>query len=141
MFTGQAFALSPADQVGAGAQVVRGAQYVQSVQLEEGVAFVTAVQNAELAEFVAALQVPTVAPERRAGSTSNPALQNGGGGLSDERLRALSQCESGGQNGWRTGYFGIEAGYPIGNLSWDEQAAWARRIYAEHGSSAWGCPV
>lgn len=52
----------------------------------------------------------------------------------------IAVCESGNTNGWRTGYFGIEAGYPIGHLTWDEQLAWANDIYAKFGPSAWGCP-
>lgn len=63
---------------------------------------------------------------------------NTGGALSYSQLLALANCEGSGVNGWRTGYFGIEAGYPIGNLSWDEQVAWVQRIYAQHGASAWG---
>lgn len=54
-------------------------------------------------------------------------------------LDALAQCESGGVNGWRTGLFGIEAGYPIGDLSYEDQVAWVGRILADHGASAWSC--
>lgn len=53
-------------------------------------------------------------------------------------LHQLAACESGDTNAWRTGWFGIEAGYPIGGLSWDDQVAWVRRILGETGMSAWG---
>lgn len=55
---------------------------------------------------------------------------------------ALAVCETGHNpptNEWRTGYFGIEAGYAIGHLTWDEQYAWVQRIYAAYGDRAWGC--
>lgn len=55
---------------------------------------------------------------------------------------ALAVCETGHDpptNEWRTGYLGLEAGYPIGHLSWDEQLAWAVDIYSRYGDSAWGC--
>jgi hypothetical protein len=58
---------------------------------------------------------------------------------SEDWFWRISLCESGGTNGWRTGYFGIEAGYPIGHLSYEEQLAWARDIYARAGDGAWGC--
>jgi len=58
---------------------------------------------------------------------------------SEDWFWQISLCESGGTNGWRTGYFGIEAGYPIGHLSYEEQLAWARDIYARAGAGAWGC--
>lgn len=52
---------------------------------------------------------------------------------------AIALCESGNTNGWRTGYYGIEADYPIGHLSKDEQLAWAQDIYRNYGDGAWGC--
>jgi hypothetical protein len=58
---------------------------------------------------------------------------------SEAWFQEISQCESGGTNGWRTGYFGIEAGYPIGHMGYEEQLAWAREIYARAGDGAWGC--
>jgi hypothetical protein len=58
---------------------------------------------------------------------------------SEDWFWQISLCESGGTNGWRTGYFGIEAGYPIGHVSYEEQLAWAREIYARAGDGAWGC--
>jgi hypothetical protein len=58
---------------------------------------------------------------------------------SEDWFRRISLCESGGTNGWRTGYFGIEAGYPIGHLSYEEQLDWAREIFARAGAGAWGC--
>lgn len=61
------------------------------------------------------------------------------GPRSYEWWEAIAQCESGNTNGWRTGYYGIEASYPIGHLSKAEQLAWAERIYADYGDRAWGC--
>jgi hypothetical protein len=58
---------------------------------------------------------------------------------SEAWFREISLCESGGENGWRTGYFGIEAGYPIGHMGYEEQLAWAREIYGRAGDGAWGC--
>jgi hypothetical protein len=58
---------------------------------------------------------------------------------SEDWFWEISICESGGTNGWRTGYFGIEAGYAIGHMSYEEQLAWAREIYARAGAGAWGC--
>jgi hypothetical protein len=58
---------------------------------------------------------------------------------SEEWFWEISICESGGTNGWRTGYFGIEAGYAIGHMSYEDQLAWAREIYARAGAGAWGC--
>lgn len=52
---------------------------------------------------------------------------------------AIAQCESGNTNGWRTGYYGIEADHPIGHLSKAEQLAWAEQIYRDYGDRAWGC--
>lgn len=63
---------------------------------------------------------------------------------SDDWFYAIAVCETGTNpptNGWRTGYFGIEAGYAIGNLTWDEQLTWARDIFAKYGTGAWGCKV
>lgn len=56
---------------------------------------------------------------------------------SEAWLRQLALCESGLQDGWRTGWFGIEAGHAIGGLSWDEQVAWVRQILGDYGPSAW----
>jgi hypothetical protein len=124
-------------------------------QVDVGAAFVaaTAAEEARIAEIqrveaeMAAAEAARRAQEARdqasrviTPSQASPS-SSGGGSLSYQQLQALSNCESGGQNGWRTGYFGIEAGYPIGHMSWDEQAAWANRIYADHGASAWGCPI
>ena len=58
-------------------------------------------------------------------------------------LLRLALCESGypytgPENRWRTGYFGIEAAYPIGDLSWDEQVAWVVEILHAYGIRAWG---
>lgn len=55
---------------------------------------------------------------------------------------AIAVCETGHNpptNEWRTGYFGIEAGYSVGHLSWDEQYAWVQDIYSKYGDRAWGC--
>lgn len=52
---------------------------------------------------------------------------------------AISTCEGGGPGQWRTGYFGIEAGYPVGGLSYDTQLTMAREIFNRAGASAWGC--
>lgn len=61
-------------------------------------------------------------------------------GLSQAWLDQLATCESGNTNGWRTGYFGIEAnGVEVGQLSYADQVAWVERILAETGPSAWGC--
>jgi hypothetical protein len=65
---------------------------------------------------------------------STPAV-SGGGGIDFE---GLNQCEASGENGWRTGRYGIEAGYPIGHLSDAEQQAWVQRIYSQYGAGAWG---
>lgn len=61
---------------------------------------------------------------------------------SDAWFHAISVCETGSDpptNGWRTGLYGIEAGYPIGDMSPADQLAWAKRIFADYGPSAWGC--
>lgn len=58
---------------------------------------------------------------------------------SDAWWEAIANCESGNTNGWRTGYYGIEAGYAIGDMSKADQLAWAKRIYASYGDKAWGC--
>lgn len=52
---------------------------------------------------------------------------------------AIATCESGNTNAWRTGYYGLEAGSPIGGMSKADQLAWAERIYAQSGDGAWGC--
>lgn len=58
---------------------------------------------------------------------------------SDAWWSAISVCESGDQDGWRTGYYGIEAGYAIGGMSKADQLNWAKGIYANYGDRAWGC--
>lgn len=77
-----------------------------------------------------------------------PNISGGGGGpLSHDQLVALARCESGlnpyagDPSPWRTGFWGIEAGYPIGHMSVAEQEAWVQRIWAQHGARAWGCPI
>jgi hypothetical protein len=107
-----------ADAVAAAEAVQAGAAYVGAVQAQE------AAQRASERVSVA----PVTAPRTTGVATA-----------SDAWFAAISQCESGGTNGWRTGYFGIEAGYPIGGMSYAEQLAWARRILAQSGPSAWGC--
>lgn len=85
----------------------------------------------------------TEAAERCARGEPDPVRVTSSSGYGQPTLDQwikIAVCESGNTNGWRTGYFGIEAGYPIGHLSWDEQLAWANDIYAKFGPSAWGCP-
>jgi hypothetical protein len=82
---------------------------------------------------------PPSPPPRIEPSTRGNGAAAGGGALTQEQFARLAQCESGGVNGWRTGLYGIEAGYPIGNLSVAEQQAWVQRIYNQYGPSAWGC--
>jgi hypothetical protein len=75
------------------------------------------------------------------------ASQVGGGGfITSDQFVALARCESGtdlvadpeSRGGYRTGLFGIEAGYDIGYLSRAEQEAWVQRIFDAHGARAWG---
>jgi len=92
----------------------------------------------DVAQFPAAVPVTL----DRLGTTSGPGpLSDGGGGSfpSDQWLHQLARCESGDPpvSPWRTGWFGIEAGYAIGSLSWDAQVAWVRRILAGPGPGAW----
>lgn len=65
--------------------------------------------------------------------------QSGTQSVSQAWLDQLAQCESGGVNGPRTGYFGIEApGVAVGSLSYADQVAWVERILAQTGVTAWG---
>lgn len=60
----------------------------------------------------------------------------------DDWFYRIAVCETGHDpptDEWRTGYFGIEAGFPVGGLGWDYELAWAKRILASYGPSAWGC--
>lgn len=81
----------------------------------------------------------------RGPSTGTTSMPNGP--LSHDQLVALARCESGlnpyagDPSPWRTGFWGIEAGYPIGHMSVAEQEAWVQRIWAQHGQAAWGCPI
>lgn len=81
-------------------------------------------------------EVPTAPP------TTEPPAEvpaHAAGPRSDAWWNAIALCESGDTNGWRTGYYGIEADHPIGDLSRAEQLAWAEQIYANYSDSAWGC--
>lgn len=84
----------------------------------------------------AVVQVPVVAPQS---VTLGPVSAAGDGGRSDAWWAAIAQCESGTTNGWRTGYFGLEGRPGVSSLSYDEQLAIARGIYAQYGDGAWGC--
>jgi hypothetical protein len=101
----------------------------------------------EIAEGLTALQVAHDLETERFNVAMRALLGNVGAFVasipppfpSEAWFQEISQCESGGTNGWRTGYFGIEAGYPIGHMGYEEQLAWAREIYARAGDGAWGC--
>lgn len=105
-------------------------------------AYLAAVQADETAQaivrYVQAVEAQEAA-QRAPQTVSQPFTTQPGNSASDAWFAAISQCESGGTNGWRTGYFGIEAGYPIGGMGYAEQLAWARQILAQSGPSAWGC--
>lgn len=61
---------------------------------------------------------------------------------SNEWFYRIAVCETGHDpptDEWRTGYFGLEAGFPVGGLGWDYELAWAKRILAASGPGAWGC--
>lgn len=92
----------------------------------------------ELDHFLVTLTPPPPPPAPEPAVESTPAPSSSGG-ASQAWWDAISACEGGGPGQWRTGYFGIEAGYPIGGLSYAEQLAWAQRILAQYGPSAWGC--
>ena len=67
------------------------------------------------------------------------ASQVGGGGvITSDQFAALNICEAGGENGWRTGRYGLELGYPIGDWSIEQQQAKAQEIYDRAGAHAWG---
>ena len=92
------------------------------------------------AERVAASARAAAARPASVTPPSASAQGGGGGPLTAAQLQALAQCESGGQNGWRTGYFGLEDGTgTVGQRSWDSQVAQVQQIYARYGRSAWGC--
>lgn len=50
----------------------------------------------------------------------------------------LQACEGGGAHQWRTGYFGLEAGEPIGHLPYETQQAMVVDILNRYGIEAWG---
>lgn len=87
---------------------------------------------------------PTTGPSSTPTGGGAPGARSAAGvRVSRAWLEQLATCESGWPDTsqtWRTGFFGLEAGYPIGGLSWDEQAAWVQRIIDGGGwPSAWGC--
>jgi hypothetical protein len=106
---------------------------VREQQIRDVGAYIAAVQEAELAAYLEAITPPPPpaptysAPVRASGARSYAWWE------------AIATCESGNTNAWRTGYYGLEAGYPIGHLSKSDQLAWAERIYAQYGDGAWGC--
>ena len=53
--------------------------------------------------------------------------------------RAIATCESGMTDAWRTGFFGLEAGHPVGGQGWDAELTMAEDIDARAGDGAWGC--
>jgi hypothetical protein len=111
------------------------------------VAYVEAVQVDEFTAWAATWPSPEPPPTTTTvPDIGAPAPRSAAGvRVSQGWLEQLARCESGWpssgtENTWRTGYFGLEAGYPIGHLSWGEQAAWVQRIIDGGGwPSAWGC--
>lgn len=82
-------------------------------------------------EYVAS-QAPAVVPRPSSGTSRVV----GDGGIDFE---GLNQCEASGENGWRTGRYGLETGTgDVGSWSLEAQQAKVREIYAQYGANAWG---
>lgn len=64
---------------------------------------------------------------------------SGHGPHSQAWWNAIATCESGNTDAPRTGWFGLEAGEPVGGMSYADQLAWAKSIDEQSGDSAWGC--
>ena len=84
-------------------------------------------------------QSPPSPREQSGPSLSGQRQPAGGGGpITQEQFAALNVCEAGGENGWRTGRYGLELGYPIGDWSIEAQQAKAQEIFDRAGPHAWG---
>lgn len=118
-------------------EAVEYVEWAGAAEVEAGIAaalddvarFTGQIEADQAAARAAAARAPVV-----------PAARSGGHGgcCSAGQLAALNQCEASGGNGWRTGRYGLEAGYPVGSMSDADQAAWVQRIYDQSGAHAWG---
>lgn len=123
---------------GAGRAVERAVAFVEAVDLARVEAAVGAVL-VDAAAFIEAAERSAAALRRAPASRSSSASSGGWGELTDGQLAALNVCEASGDNGWRTGRYGLETGTnDVGSWSLEQQQAEARRIYRERGPTAWG---
>jgi hypothetical protein len=82
---------------------------------------------------------PAARPEVPGNQTEADTRPPGGGGvITSDQFAALNICEAGGENGWRTGRYGLELGYPIGDWSIEQQQAKVQEIFDRAGAHAWG---
>lgn len=90
------------------------------------------------ARFLASLPSPVPTPGTSLSGTGIAPAGGDGGTITQEQFAALNQCEASGENGWRTGRYGLEFPYPIGGWSIEQQQAKAQEIFDRAGAHAWG---
>lgn len=105
---------------------VQVTQFIEGVQLQ---VFLLGVEEETAQAAAWAAAQPSVAY----------AAPRGGGTITQDQFAALNECEASGENGWRTGRYGLETGTgDVGQWSLEQQQARAQQIYDDVGAGAWG---